>query len=224
MKVFFFSLFFWKALIMIFLCCTYGVTEKEERSFIFEGGGGGAEGCNKKYRKFARLLVSWRRIYPKNVIFIFFTKSPLFCMLHNFYAPYKKITLKIKSKCQNRCQSMSVHIISSIKDDDNIKIHTFLQHVNMLLREYLKALFAWYTKYSCEKSKGLISSMPFQEHVVFVVLVRRYWFVFIGIRFIKSVSCMWNLLALDFYDILKILKTFLLKAKKLLVQDRRDNY
>lgn len=84
------SLFFWKALIMIFLCCTYGVTEKEERSFIFEGGGGGAEGCNKKYRKFARLLVSWRRIYPKNVIFIFFTKSPLFCMLHNFYAPYKK--------------------------------------------------------------------------------------------------------------------------------------
>lgn len=106
---------------------------------------------------------------------------------------------------------MNVHIISSIKDDDNIKIHTFLQHVNMLLREYLKAIFAWYTKYSCEKSKGLISSMPFQEHVVFVVLVRRYWFVFIGIRFIKSVSCMWNLLALDFYDILKILKTFLLK-------------
>lgn len=24
---------------MIFLCCTYGVTEKEERSFIFESGG-----------------------------------------------------------------------------------------------------------------------------------------------------------------------------------------
>lgn len=84
------SLFFWKALIMIFLCCTYGVTEKEERSFIFEGGGG-AEGCNKKYRKFARLLVSWRRIYPKNVIFIF-----IFLQNHHFFACYIIFMLHIK--------------------------------------------------------------------------------------------------------------------------------
>lgn len=89
----FFLSFFWKALIMIFLCCTYGVTEKEERSFIFEGGGVVVVVLKGVIKNTENLLDFWfleKEFTPKMSFLFIFIKSPLFCMLHNFYAPYKK--------------------------------------------------------------------------------------------------------------------------------------
>lgn len=86
------SLFFWKALIMIFLCCTYGVTEKEERSFIFEGGGVVVVVLKGVIKNTENLLDFWflEEEFTPKMSFLFFLQN------HHFFACYIIFMLHIK--------------------------------------------------------------------------------------------------------------------------------